>query len=265
MDNVKTGVQTKGFTLVELITVVVILAIVAAMGTAFIVSSTEAYNRTQQRFKLVNRSRQALERISRQVRDALPNSVRVSGAGDSCLEFLPVAAATTYLDPVPDQANGADESNSIDTAPFAIDFGTVRFASVAPMSTGEIYGSGPESLARVNSTSATNITLSNSKRWERNSIRQRVYLADAPTAFCLEGGSNLRVYERYDTSIPLANVTADTSGILMAQSAGIVGGSLFSISGGTEDRNAVVTINISFSEGGEAVEFAHQVMVRNVP
>ena len=256
--------QSRGFTLIELITVIVILAIVAAMGSSFVVSAMESYNSTQQRSKLINRSRQALERMGRQLRDALPHGVRVTNS-NNCVEFLPVAAAANYLNQLPDVANGAPAASVISTAPFVLDFGTIRFASVAPLANSEIFGGGAGSIEAVSSTTATSITLSSAQQWLRNSVRRRIYLADAASAFCVDGG-NLRVYEDYDTSLPLSSVTPNGSGILMGERVAAVGANpVFSISNATEDRNAVVTIQISFSEGGETVEFVHRVMVRNVP
>ncbi len=50
----------RGFSLIELITVVVVLAVVATIGTGFIVSATESYRQTQARALLVNTGRQAV-------------------------------------------------------------------------------------------------------------------------------------------------------------------------------------------------------------
>ncbi len=270
---------SRGFTLIEIISVIVILAVVAAIGSGFIVSSTESYIQTQQRAKLINRSRQALEQMSRQLRDALPNSVRATTAGvaqangvaGQCIEFLPVAAAATYL-PVPpatelpDADNGAAGIASINTAPFVVDFGVARFAAVAPLLASEIYDAAPVSLATLSATlaqgaAANTITLSAIKSWQRNSVRKRIYLAGGATAFCLES-TNLRVYRDYDTSVPLGFSPANNSGDLMAEN---VTAAAFTVANGAEDFNAVVTLNLTFSEGGESVNFVQQVMVRNVP
>ena len=44
-----------GFTLIELITVIVLLAVIASISTSFIVSSIQSYNQTQGRAVLINK------------------------------------------------------------------------------------------------------------------------------------------------------------------------------------------------------------------
>jgi MSHA biogenesis protein MshO len=72
------NICVQGFTLIEVITVIVILSIVAVLGSKFVVDSTRSYQSTQTRSRLVNTGRQAVERMSRQLRVALPYSVRLT-------------------------------------------------------------------------------------------------------------------------------------------------------------------------------------------
>lgn len=75
----------------ELIFVLVILGLVGAIGSSFMVATMDMYQRTQDRVALMQRGRVALEQMSRYLRAAVPNSVRVSATG-KCLEFVPVVA-----------------------------------------------------------------------------------------------------------------------------------------------------------------------------
>lgn len=248
-----------GFSLIELITVMVVLALVAAIGTGFIVSATDSYQRTQSRAALVNAGRAALERMTRQLRGAMPYSVRITNSG-SCVEFMPVAGGGFYRDPVPDQSNGAAPHTSIDTAPHSVDFGSADFVSIGAMSSNELYGGGPVSLAPVSSRSATSVEFP-SRVWERNSVGQRFFLLNAPQGFCLFG-SELRYYENQDRTAAGIDSTSDYS--LLAKDAQALG-SPFVLSSASDSRNVLLTMNIAFAEGGESLSFEQEVLIRNVP
>lgn len=253
----------RGFTLVELVTVMVILSVIAVMGSHFVVSSTNAYNQTQNRAKLINTSRQALERITRQLRGALPNSVRATNGG-ACVEFLPLAAGGYYRNPVPDAANGAAGSASINTTAYRIDFGNASYAVIGALSPGDIYGGG--SLAALSTTlnegaSATGLNLSSAKVWQRNSVQQRFYLVDNPQAFCVSG-TDLRFYSGYGTPITTTGVPSG-AGVLMAEN--VSSAIPFVVDNGTETRNTILAVDLTFAKGGESVNFSQEVHIRNVP
>ena len=114
-----------GFTLVELVTVLVILGIVSAIGSSFVISTTDSYNQVQERTKLTSRGRLAIEQMARQLRIAVPNSIRVSGTGN-CVEFLPVVAGVRYINDVPDEENGMLSTSSITTFNFSLGLGSAN-------------------------------------------------------------------------------------------------------------------------------------------
>ena len=78
-----------GFTLIELIVVIVISGVLALVTSQLIQRPVEMYQDQSSRARLVDRADTALVRISRELRDALPNSVRIT-CGGRCLEFLHV-------------------------------------------------------------------------------------------------------------------------------------------------------------------------------
>ena len=77
--------NARGFTLIEVIVVIVVLSLLAVLGGRFVVESTTSYQSTQMRSRLVNTSRQAMERMSRQLRASLPYSVRLTNGGTSAM------------------------------------------------------------------------------------------------------------------------------------------------------------------------------------
>ncbi|UTF61391.1 type II secretion system protein J [Gilvimarinus sp. DA14] len=246
----------RGFTLIELITVIVILGIVSVIGSQFIVSAVESYDQSQNRARLAATGRQAIERISRQLRGAMPYSLRITNGGD-CLQFLPLAAGGFYLQPVPTDT----AISSIETSPFTVDFDQAEYLSIGALSPLEIYGASPDSLAVVASVAATQVDFS-AHQWQRNSESQRFYLVGQPQAFCLVN-SELRFYQDLDPQDGAVALAAGHS--LMARNASASAADPFVISGNTAENNFLVSINLGFSEGGERAEFFQEVALRNVP
>lgn len=249
----------QGFTLIEIIAVIVVLSILAALGGSFVAESTKSYQSTQTRSRLVNTERQAIERMSRQLRVSLPYSVRLTN-GNSCLEFIPIASGGNYSGYVPDSLNGAAPSSSITVSPHAIDFGVAQYVSIGAMAANELYGTTPASRATLSSRTNTQLTLSAAQKWQRNSINQRFYLLDFPQAFCVVG-TELRFYA--NQNVANANVDLASSYSLLADS--VVAATPFALTAGAENRNTIVQLNIAFAYKTESVTFNHSVMIRNVP
>lgn len=86
--------QQRGFTLVELIMVIVLTGIIAASVTVFFKPTIDAYFDARRRAELTDIADTALQRISRDVRSAVPNSVRTFGT--DCFEFLPTSTGGRY-------------------------------------------------------------------------------------------------------------------------------------------------------------------------
>ncbi|PJJ18302.1 MSHA biogenesis protein MshO [Janthinobacterium sp. 67] len=90
--------RQRGFTLIELIVVIIITAIVAGMVTVFIRAPMQGYLDVAARAELADAADTAARRITRDVRLALPNSVRVANnGGDSYLELLLTKTGGRYL------------------------------------------------------------------------------------------------------------------------------------------------------------------------
>ncbi len=91
------GTRGGGFTLVEMIVVIVITGIIGGMVALFIRAPVQGYVDSARRAELTDIADTALRRITRDLRLALPNSVRVTlSAGSYYLEFLPTKAGGRY-------------------------------------------------------------------------------------------------------------------------------------------------------------------------
>lgn len=97
----------RGFTLIELIVVIVILGILGGYVFSYVGFGAQIYVDTTAREQLMSQSRFAVERLTREIRNAVPRSVRVA-ADNSCIEFMPILASSQYLQ-VPRQGPSASD------------------------------------------------------------------------------------------------------------------------------------------------------------
>ena len=95
-----------GFTLLEAIVVIVITGVIAGMVAVFIRTPVEGYVDAERRAGLTDIADTAVRRMARDLRLALPNSVRPAlDATGLCLEFIPTKIGARYR-AVPDDTNG---------------------------------------------------------------------------------------------------------------------------------------------------------------
>jgi MSHA biogenesis protein MshO len=85
----------RGFTLVEMIVVIVITGIIGGMVAVFIRAPVQGYADSARRAEMTDIADTALRRIGRDLRTAVPNSVRI-----------PVAAGSTYIEFIPTRDGG---------------------------------------------------------------------------------------------------------------------------------------------------------------
>ncbi|MFH0935174.1 MAG: prepilin-type N-terminal cleavage/methylation domain-containing protein [Pseudomonadota bacterium] len=99
--------HSKGFTLIEMIVVIVITGIIAGMVAMFIRAPVEGYISSSHRAEMTDIADTALRRMGRDLRTAVPNSVRMPiPAGSTYFEFLPTRDGGRYrVDPT-DGAGG---------------------------------------------------------------------------------------------------------------------------------------------------------------
>lgn len=89
--------RTAGFTLVEAIIAIVITGILAGIVTVFISKPIQGYLDSVRRAELTDQADVALRRMTRDIRLALPNSLRVTtAAGWTYVEFIMTSAGGRY-------------------------------------------------------------------------------------------------------------------------------------------------------------------------
>lgn len=87
----------RGFTLVEMIVVMVITGIIGGMVASFITAPVQGYVDSARRAEMTDIADTALRRMARDIRTAVPNSVRMpTPAGSTYIEFLPTRDGGRY-------------------------------------------------------------------------------------------------------------------------------------------------------------------------
>jgi MSHA biogenesis protein MshO len=281
-----------GYTLIEVVVVVAITALVAGFIGSFITRPMQVYNDVALRGELVASASSALERVAREVRAALPNSVRVA-AGGTALELLHVADGARYR-----SAAGGAHTAASDLLDLAGDasfnvlgrFQDLAFSYGSPLPAGHrlsVYatGSGVWSDAASGTdpgviTPATTglsiaddgdedqLVLSAPFRFALASPQQRVYVVEGPLSFlCSASAGTLMRYAGYAVAAgqPVDPSAAPLSSAGAALLVDRVAGCSFDYTPGTPQRAALVTIELTLAHQGEQVRLLEQVHVMNTP
>lgn len=85
---------SNGFTLIEMVMVLVILGVIGGMVAVFMKHPVDAYFATGRRAALTDVADTAVRRMARDVRRALPNSI--SNPSPQCIEFIPTKTGGRY-------------------------------------------------------------------------------------------------------------------------------------------------------------------------
>ena len=129
--------RTRGFTLVELVMVIMITGILAATLTVFLKPAIDSYFDTRRRADLTDMADTALRRMSKDIRGAVPNSVRSVSA--NCFQLVPTIAGGRYRmasDTVNDTPAPLPCTPSATcSAPLDVTQATTVFDALSPMAT----------------------------------------------------------------------------------------------------------------------------------
>ncbi len=290
-----------GITLIELIVTITVTGIIAGIVSVFIVRPVEGYFDLSRRAALVDASESALRRMARDIRIALPNSVRITNTsgGGFALELVPIVDGGKYT------TTGAASARLNLQRNFDQDFdnlgwfhaivqgtytkyrivinnlGTTGFdvyASGAQFSpqgnTAGVISAGGLTLTISDNTGAScpiigdqHIHLSANHAFLGSSPQNRLFVVEKPVTYlCDKAAGTLTRYASYDfqSSQPTtAAVLNGLSGVTSALVASRI--SACSVTTSTQDvRNrGLVTLDLSLAESGETVRLIHQAQLDN--
>jgi len=290
----------KGFSLIELIIVIVLLGLMAAGAGMLIVRPIEAYSDQLRRQQLVDSAEMALRKISLDIRRALPNSIRfVSGVNSWALEMINTVDGARYRDEV--GGGFTATSHILDFSATDTDFNLLgRFTTLASATLPNnfravIYNTNPagiysdavsvdasgiisypQGLTISTSTAAGfddehHIALPAAFKFNFQSPSQRVFIVDGAVSYICEAGRLMR-FDGYGYVSNQANVdtVAELSLLAGAANTGRVASQVsscgISYQPGSSQRGGLITLDIALSDSAnETVRLMHQVHVDNVP
>ena len=116
------SLRAAGFTLVELVVVIVLTAIVASFMVLFLDAPMQSYFAQTRRSDLVDSADRITRAVSADVRTALPNSLRINPAG-SALELLATKGVARYYGQ--NDKNGTPPGEELTIGASATSFGTL--------------------------------------------------------------------------------------------------------------------------------------------
>lgn len=257
-----------GFSLLELLVVMLILSLLSVGFSRLISSQTLAYIERSRQQDVSASARLALEIIVREVREALPNSIRVIGSSGSaqCLEFMPIVAGSYYLRPV---AGLSISSLNLVDFNYANDG---SFLSIYPVATADLYAASSGSLALLSSVAATvdagandktrAVTLTAPASFAQDSPRRRAYLVGNPVSFCLNAAGQLRRHQNYGRLV--SQSLSPNSGSLLSENLKL-NLTVFTYLPASLQRNALVRIELAWAWVDTDFGLKHSLQLRNLP
>ena len=283
--------KQSGFTLVEIIIVIAIMGIIGGLASLIIGRSLDSYAALERREHLQTSIRLAVERISRELRNALPNSICVNNGG-ACINgsgsqfyFIPVRDSGRYQDrpgvytsPPPIQRNrlpvipqSSDRFDVLSTnIANPLDAVIDDRVAVYNINNIDIYNPGNNIRHQISAIvpididgdanpDTIQIQFAANESFANHSPSRRFHIIDNAqqvTLFSLVGNQLFRD----TTTLNAPNAAVDPK--LLMQN---VQACTFTFTPGTQQRAGLLRINITVAEQAETIQVIHDAHVYNTP
>lgn len=262
-----------GLTLVELVVTIVVTAIIAAGVALFIQRPVEGYIDAARRAGLTDEADTALRRITRDLRTALPNSIRVDGTG-KFVEFIETTDGGRYR-AEPDSGGAGDilDFTAADTS-FDVIGPAPTLATGNQIVVYNLNSTGTTSNAysgdnrtTLTSTAAPPVAIT-SKLFPESSPARRFHVVSGPVTYGCTGGQLIR-YSGYGYNTAQV-APPGVSGAVLAGNVDVASCSFVYTAGSISERTGTVSIVLVLTRSGgagtpEVVRLFQQAQVSNAP
>lgn len=232
----------KGFTLIELVIVIVLLAALSIMTSSYISTGVDIYSDVAERDGSLNSVRFVMERLRREVANALPNSA-ISSNSEQCLTFTPIIASSIYGSDFPISPI-TDNSGTIAPIPFSI---SAASAVVYLLNSDELASNKKQAINDY-SAGQTSLSFVSSISFPWSSPARRVYIVKDTVTYCFHSNN---LYRRVNSGAE----------VLMGEE---VQGR-FQVSDATLQRNGLVLTTFTMNFDGQSVSVEQTLPINNVP
>jgi MSHA biogenesis protein MshO len=268
---------TRGFTLVELVVVIMITGIMAASIAVFFVPAINAYFDTRRRAAMTDIADTALRRMARDVRRAVPNSIRIPNA--QCFELVPTKAGGLYrraadiVNAGEDPLDLTQPDNAFDVLSPLTGVAPADFVVIGNQNTNDVYTGATRGTISAwvvpspagAAVGASRITLNPATQFPAGyeGGRFQVVAAGEQSVFyiCDGAGSLRRLVRPFTAAYPAA---CPAGGEVLASN---VSACTFTYNPATSATQAAgfVAMRIELTAGGETMALSHGTHVSNVP
>ena len=249
----------RGFTLIEAgVMVILLLGVMATFSSQFIGIGTQIYGDASRREQLMSDARFAMERLNRELRDAVPGSVQVEAliVGDKAPACAwPIATVSRYLSLNKPVAEGLEltlVASSASELPTYKDWAVVYpITGDGGLETGCVYGDCVAAVKVPPPNAVNGIgTVVVDRVFDGESPAKRIYFANQQVRYCIDAQGALM---RYSGSAPvlMAEHIRPTESYFYRDPAAF--------------SPSEVGLRLVFEQRGESVSFNHKLEVLNVP
>jgi MSHA biogenesis protein MshO len=280
-----------GFSLIELLVVIIITGIIGAAVAVFIRLPVQGYVDSARRAELTDIADTAWGRIARELRMALPYSVRTTGAAAPgstlALEFLSTRTSGRYrveLDPTAAATEpgdildftGPDESFDVLGPAIALYPADQIVIDNLGLTSADAYAGNTETdhnrraVLDANGTEKTNVKIVSTNPFPRDSPRHIFHVVDTPVSYvCDLATGQLKRYWGYSIAAAQGNPPGGGHSALIAQN---VSNCSFTIGPGVtygpttdvKQRSSLVAMRLELTKDGETVNLHYEVHIDNV-